>query len=298
MINLKKICVFDFETDSPDPLTCQPVELAAIMIDPRKLSFIEGSEFSSMMRPVDIGDEDYYEVHKDTIDWHARTLSKEPMEVLESWKEAPLQKNVWGDFKRYLNMYHITDKRKSIFTAPLAAGANILNFDLPIIQRLSEKYKDVGKRGETKLFYGRDRIDTLLISFLMWENREEPTSYSMDATREFLGMSSEGAHTAIQDVKDTGQLLIRFMRLIRRQTGHVNFKDACKNNPMLQEATYMTTPQFLVLAMIFGCIMVIIDNISGFYPVYIEMFTLTQRVLHDICLLTVGYILGMLRGTK
>ena len=61
MLNLRKICVFDFETDSPDPHTCQPVELAAIMIDPRKLKIIEKSDFSSMMRPADIDDETYYE---------------------------------------------------------------------------------------------------------------------------------------------------------------------------------------------------------------------------------------------
>lgn len=233
MLNLKKICVFDFETDSPDPHTCEPVELAAIMIDPRKLQFIKGSEFSSMMRPVDISNEDYYEQHKDTIDWHAKTLQKKPMEVLESWKEAPLQKNVWADFKRYLHMYHLQDKRKSVWTAPLACGFNILNFDMYIIQRLSEKYKDVTQRGETKLFFGRDKIDGLLLSFLMWENREEPLSYSMDSVREFLGMSAENAHTAIQDVRDTGELIIRFMRLIRNRTENVKFKGAAKRNPLL-----------------------------------------------------------------
>ena len=233
MLNLKKICVFDFETDSPDPLTCQPVELAAIMIDPRKLQFIDGSEFSSMMRPVDIEDEDYYEVHKDTIDWHARQLNKQPMDVLDSWKAAPLQKNVWGDFKRYLNMYHLSESRKSVFTAPLAAGANILNFDLPIIQRLSEKYHDIGKRGETKLFFGRDRIDSLLISFLFFENAEDPTSYSMDTLREYFGMSQDGAHTAIQDVKDSGEIIIRFMRQIRSLAGRLKFQDCCKNNPLI-----------------------------------------------------------------
>ena len=232
MLNLKKICVFDFETDSPDPHTCQPVELAAIMIDPRKLCFIAGSEFSSMMKPVDVDHENYYDEHKDTIDWHARQLKKNPLDVLETWKAAPLQKNVWADFKRYLHMYHLADKRKSVFTAPLACGFNIFNFDLPILVRLSEKYKDLDKRGETKLFFGRDKIDVMNMAFMFWENCEAPESYSMDTIREFLGMSSEGAHTAIQDVKDTGELLIRFMRLIRARTNGTKFKNACKNNPL------------------------------------------------------------------
>ena len=233
MLNLKKICVFDFETDSPDPHTCQPVELAAIMIDPRKLQFIDGSEFSSMMRPVNIDDEDYYEVHKDTIDWHARQLNKQPMDVLDSWKAAPLQKNVWGDFKRYLNMYHLSESRKSAFTAPLICGYNVLNFDLPIIQRLSEKYKDVSKRGETKLFFGRDKIDVLHLVFMFFENLPDLESYTLDAVRELMGLSSEGAHTAIKDVKDTGEIAIRFMRQIRSVAGRLKFKDCCKNNPLI-----------------------------------------------------------------
>ena len=233
MLNLRKICVFDFETDSTDPHTCQPVELAAMMINPRKLCFIDGSEFSSMMRPADIDEENYYETHKDTIDWHAKQLKKKPLEILETWKAAPLQKNVWADFKRYLLMYHIQDNRKSSWTAPVCAGHNIYEFDLPIIKRLSEKYKDVDKNGRTKLFFARDKIDTLNWSFLFWENSIEPPSYSFYSIRELLGMSSKGAHTAIQDVKDCGELIIRFMRLMRAKTANVTFKNACKRNPLL-----------------------------------------------------------------
>lgn len=232
MLNLRKICVFDFETDSPDPHTCQPVELAAVMIDPRKLCFIDGSEFSSMMRPTDINDENYYEVHKDTISWHAKQLKKQPLEVLDSWAKAPLQKNVWADFKRYVDMYHLQDKRKSVFTAPICAGYNILDFDLHIIQRLCEKYHNVDNRGNSKIFFRRDRIDGLLLSFLFWENREDPASYSMDAVRDYLEMSKKGSHTAIQDVRDIGELIIRFMRLLRERTKSVNFKGACKRNPL------------------------------------------------------------------
>lgn len=232
MLNLRKICVFDFETDSPDPNICQPVELAAIMIDPRKLNFIKGSEFSSMMKPTNINKEDYYDEHKDTIDWHARTLGKQPLEVLESWKQAPLQKNVWKDFKTYLDMYHMSGSRKSHYTAPVPAGTNIIDFDLPIIERLSKKYKDTDNKEKTKLFFRRDKVDLLNLSFLFFENLDEPTSYSMDILRDFFGMSSKGAHTALQDVKDTGELIIRFLKLARHTASKTTFKDACKNNPL------------------------------------------------------------------
>lgn len=233
MLNLKKICVFDFETDSADPHSCQPVELAAVMIDPRKLRRIDGSDFTSMMRPVDVDEEGYYEEHKDTIDWHARQLSKTPMEILESWKAAPLQKNVWADFKRYLNMYHVGDRRKSSFSAPLICGYNVLDFDLHIIQRLSEKYNDVDKRGRTKLFFSRDKIDVLHLAFYFFENLEDPSSYTLDTLRELMGMSAENAHTALKDVYDTGELAIRFMQQIRNTSARLNFKDAVRRNPLI-----------------------------------------------------------------
>ena len=233
MLNLRKICVFDFETDSPDPHTCQPVELAAIMIDPRKLKIIEKSDFSSMMRPADIDDETYYEEHKDTIDWHARQLDKKPLEILESWKAAPLQKNAWSEFKTYLKMYHVSDTRKSSFTAPICAGYNHLGFDNYIIQRLSEKYNDIDKRGKTKLFFGRDQLDVMHMVFMFFENLEALDSYSLDSVRKLTGMPSEGAHRALKDVEDTGEMLIRFMRQIRQLAGRLNFKDAHKRSPLL-----------------------------------------------------------------
>ena len=36
-MNNRWIIVFDWETDSPDPDTCNPVELAAVPVDPRTL---------------------------------------------------------------------------------------------------------------------------------------------------------------------------------------------------------------------------------------------------------------------
>jgi len=232
MLNLRKICVLDFETDSPEPMSCEPVELAAIMIDPRNLSFIKGSEFHSLMKPIDIDTDEYYETHKDTIDWHSKVLNKSPLEILKSWQTAPLQKNAWGDFKRYLEMYHMSSTRKSSYSAPIIAGQNILGFDAIIIDRLSERYNDLDKKGRNKLFFSRDKIDTLSWMFLLWENCSEPTAYNMDTIRDYLGMKSKGSHTAMKDVKDTGELIIRIMRLMRNKMQNVNFKNACKKNPL------------------------------------------------------------------
>ena len=48
-MNLHKIAVIDFETTGINPDTCEPTQLAAVMVDPRKLEIIEGSEFNTLI---------------------------------------------------------------------------------------------------------------------------------------------------------------------------------------------------------------------------------------------------------
>tara|TARA_R110000803_G_scaffold41244_3_gene88734 strand:- start:497 stop:1195 length:699 start_codon:yes stop_codon:yes gene_type:complete len=214
-MNTKNICVFDFETDSPKPDTCNPVQLGAIMVHPIKLTLIDSAEFCSDMRPLDFDEPDYAEKHKDTIEWHAKTAKCTTAEVLKRWDEAPPQKDVWTTFLSWLSRYHTKQDRQTIFTAPIAAGYNIFNFDLKIINRLSTKYGNIQKDGTSKVFFPRDKIDIIHQVFYWFENQQEPKSYTMDSMREYFGMSNENAHDALQDVKDEAEIMIRFMRAQR-----------------------------------------------------------------------------------
>ena len=232
MINMHKIAVIDFESDSTDPFTCQPTQLACLMIDPRKLEIIPGSEFNSMMRPIDIDDENYTEAHKNTIDFHAKNQHTTASSVLTAWQQAPTQKAVWANFVEYLGRYHTTQTKRGIYTAPLICGYNILGFDCHIIDRLSKLYNNIGKDGRTNLFFGRDKIDLMLYCFQFFENLPEPTSYSLDTLREFFGISLEGAHDALYDVKNCAEIFIRWQRLIRRTAEKVRFKDSFKPEPV------------------------------------------------------------------
>ena len=45
MINRRWIIVFDLETDGVDPHSCNPVELAAVPVDPRTLEIKRRSGF-------------------------------------------------------------------------------------------------------------------------------------------------------------------------------------------------------------------------------------------------------------
>ena len=46
----------------------------------------------------------------------------------------------------------------------------------------------------------------------------------MDYLRDYFGMDKENAHDALQDVKDTANLLIKFMRLQRSLLKKVKFE--------------------------------------------------------------------------
>ena len=59
----------------------------------------------------------------------------------------------------------------------------------------------------------------------MWmENNADVKSLSMDSMRDLFGMSKENAHDALQDVKDTANLMIRFMKLHRRVAPKITFE--------------------------------------------------------------------------
>ena len=226
MINMHKIAVMDYESDSVDPYTCQPTQLACLMVEPRTLEIIPGSEFNSLMRPADIDNDNYLQEHKNTIEFHAKNQHSTAEEVVATWKEAPSQKVVWQKFVNYLLQYHTTQSRKSVWTAPIVAGMNIINFDCIINDRLAKLYGNVDKQGRSTLFYARDRLDLMLYCTQWFESSEEPKSYSMDALREYFGIDAEGAHDALKDVKDTSNILIKFQKLIRKTSAKVKFAGA------------------------------------------------------------------------
>ena len=49
--NERWIIVFDWETDGKDPKNCNPVELAAVPIDPKTLEIRKDKGFQATIRP-------------------------------------------------------------------------------------------------------------------------------------------------------------------------------------------------------------------------------------------------------
>ncbi len=231
MPNLQKICVFDMETDGSNPEVCSPVQIAAIMVDPVSLEIIPNSEFNINLKPDKLSENiEYSYSDSDVLDFHAKVRGCEKDIILKDWRNYPDQKNSWERFVSYLELYHTRSKaKKSCFSAPIAAGYNINRFDMKIINRLSNKYNNLNKEGITSLFYPRDVIDIMNVIFYWFEGNNELKNYTLDNLRDYLGISKDGAHDALKDVKDTAEIMVRFLKLHRNLSKKVKFKDSFIN---------------------------------------------------------------------
>lgn len=228
MINYNKICVFDFETDGSDPKLCSPVQIAAVIVDPINLEIIPNSEFNINFKPEVMEENEAYEYTTDILDFHAKVKGCSKDEVYKEWSQYPKQQQSWKMFVNYLDKYHSRSSKKSQFSAPIAAGYNINRFDLKIIDRLSQKYGNTNKENTSDIFYPRDVIDVMNLVFYWFEHNPDLKSYTLDSLRDYLGINKDGAHDAIKDVKDTAEIMIRFMKLHRNMSSKVKFRNSFK----------------------------------------------------------------------
>lgn len=222
MRNRRPYFIFDFETDGKHPEECNPVQVAAVVIDPMKLEIIPGSEFNSMMKPPGIDEKEEYltDARRETLMWHARIRKEDPDVIFDSWANAPDTELVWNLFSKFVNKFNSTGKQ---WNAPVPGGANISSFDLVIAKRLNEKYK-IGT-----MFWPRDCdiVDVQRQAYSWFEGIDYgPNDYKVDTLRKYFQMDLEGGHDALVDTKDCASLIIRFLHLSRHCAANVpKFKE-------------------------------------------------------------------------
>ena len=229
MINQNYYCMLDFETDSVNPLTTNPIQIGSIIINPFKLEIIEGSEFSSWVKPDCEINQEYYQKNKDTLDFHCRNQNISIDQLLEKIKSSPPEKVVWDQYKEYLKKYHTRANNQNMFSAPILCAYNLHKFDEKILQRLCEKYKCINKEGTQNLFHPRDKIDILELVFMWFQFMNEPPNYTMDTLRDFFGLSQEGSHDAASDVLQEAAILCKFLKLHHNLAHKIQFKGSFLN---------------------------------------------------------------------
>jgi DNA polymerase III epsilon subunit-like protein len=213
--------VFDFETGSRNPYKTQPTQIAALALDGRDLS-VKGS-FNSEIRPL-LDDEEAIAAGLDPIEEGALKVTGKTREKLA---EAPLLKSVWTKFTKFVDQYNWKGEP---FFNPIPVGYNIVGFDLIIINRLCKEFGPWDKtKDNAKLFSKVYKVDLMDNVFMWTEGDPSVKSISMDSLREKMGLSSENAHDALQDVKDTANIFIKLLKTHRAVYQNIEFEKAFAN---------------------------------------------------------------------
>lgn len=223
MANTRDIIVFDFETGGANPLTAQPTQIAAIAIHGKKLTLQPGGTFNSEIRPI-IDDEKAIAAGVAPLEEKALEITRKNRKDLA---KAPQPKVVWKKFTEFVNQYNW---KNTSFTAPIPAGFNIIGYDMPIVDRMCKEYGPYDdNRNRQKLFNPIFKMDLMDHIYCWFENNQDVKSYNMDYLREYFGLSKDNAHDALQDVKDTANILIKFLKLQRNLLRKVKFEKAFAN---------------------------------------------------------------------
>lgn len=200
-MNTLDIVVFDLETGGLKAGYNEAIQVAGKAYDARTLEAYPpemGGEFNSLMRPL----------HFDRLEDAALKVNGKTREML---KAAPDQGVVWNQFVDWVKKFN---RKGTAFGAPIAAGKNIRNFDLKFVEVLNKLH--CPKKEKTLLFSNRRQVDLEDYIFAWFENETEPANEKMDTLREFFGMSTVNSHDAMTDVIQTGELIMKILRLHRK----------------------------------------------------------------------------------
>lgn len=214
----RNIICFDFESGSRNPLRCQPTQIAALALDGR--DFKPKGEFNSLMRPI-LDDEEALRMGVDPLEEEALKKTRKTREELA---KAPAPKAVWNKFCNFVNKYNW---KGTTYFAPIPCGFNIIGYDMKIIDRLCKEYGPWDdNRQSQKLFHQIYKIDVMDDIWLWTEGDPNVKSISMDSLRERMGMPTENAHDALQDVKDVANIFIKLQKSRRAAYKNMKFEKA------------------------------------------------------------------------
>lgn len=203
----RDIVLFDFETGSRNPTRTQPTQLAAIALDGRNFK-VKGT-FNSEIQPI-LDDAKALELGLDPLEDEALKITRKNREDLAN---APSLKTVWAKFTTFVNKYNW---KGTPYFAPIPAGFNIIGFDMVIVDRICAQYGPYDAvREKQNLFHQIYKIDMMDNMYMWTEGDPSIKSISMNSIRERMGMSKDNAHDALQDVKDTANIMIKFMKTHR-----------------------------------------------------------------------------------
>lgn len=208
-MNVCNYIVFDFETTGL--VDAYPIEIAAQAYDARSLELI-GTFPGTLCKPPD------------DVVIHEQALQKNQIKR-EDIAKAPLLEVVWPKFVDWVSKFA---KGKKNWDAPIPCGHNIDGFDLPISRRMNELFGP--KKQDTVLWHTNQSIDSNKVLYQWFENSTDLTKFNLDAIRDYMGITKDGAHRAMKDVEDSAAIIMRFLKFQRRllASGKIQFRNCFK----------------------------------------------------------------------
>ena len=180
-------------------------------------------EFNSEIKPI-LDDDEAIAAGVDPIEDGALKVTGKNREDLA---KAPALKSVWKKFCQFVDQYNW---KKDPFFSPIPVGFNIIGFDMVIVNRLCKEFGPWDdKRQEQKLFSKVYKVDIMDNVFLWTEGDPSVRSISMDSLRERMGLSTENAHDALQDVKDEANIFIKLLKTHRAVYQEIELEKAFAN---------------------------------------------------------------------
>lgn len=214
--------VYDIETGSRNPHKTQITQIAAVALHENKLTIEPNGVFNSECKPI-LDNNAAIEMGYDPIEDGALEVTRKTREGLAA---APETRIVWNNFVNWVNRFNY---KKSSYTAPIQCGYNINNFDSYIIQRYCEKYGPISNNNEQKLFNPIWKIDLMDMIYTWTEFNSNIKSRKLVDIMMWLGFPKEAtadAHDALIDVKNTANILIKFLNFQREIASKTKFETA------------------------------------------------------------------------
>jgi len=200
--NNRSFVVYDIETNGTSYQNGHEiVQIAALTINPHDFSINEEvGEFEVVLQPQtpEKADPKAIEVIGQDLWNRAKNEGVHPKVGLRKFKEYLDKTNMSGKF------YH----------APILAGFNICGFDNPFTQHYMLEYKVVSSANNMPWAYlSYDLLPMMHAIF----GGDDMKNHKLDTYLEMFGIGrSSSTHDALEDVRQTAQLFIKYNRFMRK----------------------------------------------------------------------------------
>jgi len=217
----------DLETSGLNTQSCQITQICAIILNPRTLRIEPNGIFNSEVQPI-FDDEKAIAAGWGPVEQKALDVTRKTKEGL---MQAPPFKIVW---EKYLQFHKKFNPTRSAYKAPIPVGYNIINFDLPIMERLCQKYGPTYKeRGS--LLNPLHRYDVFDMFFGYTESDPKIQNTKLKNAADWMGIAVDenSLHDALTDVKVTANIFVKLMHLQREVAKQTDFTRAYKDKELM-----------------------------------------------------------------